>query len=70
MFLSVRVVFAMKSLMCEVNAMFAFFFKTCKIFSVVNVNMAVRKLLISFTFQTHFFGDETFNLSKRHQLKK
>lgn len=43
--------YAMWSLMWEDNAKFAIFFKTCMIFSEVNVNMAVKKLLIQYVYK-------------------
>lgn len=38
-------------LMRKDNAKFAIFFKTCMIFSEVNVNMAVKKLLIQYVYK-------------------
>lgn len=62
------------SLKLEIHAKFANFFKTCMIFSEVNVNMAVKKLLIPLVyirpFTNHFFGDDTFNFEKCCSCKK
>lgn len=43
--------YAMWSLMWEHDTKFANFFKTCMIFSDVNVNMAVKKLLIQYVYK-------------------
>lgn len=67
----VRMLFAM----WDNNAKFAFFFfKLCMIFSDLNVNMAVKKLLVMLVyirpFTTNFFGDDKFNFKKCHRCKK